>query len=184
MPDFFVAPCAEPGGNCQNAGVVCTSTTNSSQFGLCDDPPPNVFPAYIQHHTPDDWIAVVNNPDPKEVTFKAVDNCVQVVRPNGELESRCDGFLWFDKNLIFLELKDRGTQGWLTEGRQQLTVTIKNFVINHGQDFHINVAYVCNKQRPSAIVNISEQVQMFKDETAVILNRTGALLKADRNINI
>jgi hypothetical protein len=155
------------------------------KFGICDDQPPLTNPAYLKLHTPDDWIAEISNPNSKQFTFKAIDNCVPVYRTNGELESRCDGMFYYDNNLAFVELKDRGSSGWLSKGREQLTITITNFIANHDITQYNKVeAFVCNKQKPLAITTNNSEVQKFKDETAALLNNGGLLLKVDRNISI
>jgi hypothetical protein len=186
MPDFFVTPCGRANCNHLPPGNVCGSVTNNNTFGLCDDPPPSTNPAYIQHHNQNDWIATVQNIAGHDVTFKAVDNCVELLRPNGDLESRCDGFLKYNNDtLVFVELKDRDSSGWLSKGREQLTITIEKFTENHNvNNYILKEAYVCNKQRPLALTGINIEVQKFKDATANILNNTGLLLKADRNITI
>ena len=158
--------------------VVCKSTVQSSTFGLCDDPPPSSLPDYIDTTSPMKWIASVNNPNLKPVTFKAIDNCVEILRPDGLQESRCDGLLIIGSNLIFVELKDRASSGWLGKGRSQLTITITKFKQEHDvSQFEKVEAYVCNKQKPLAVTNISTEAQKFK-------NDTGILLKVDRNISI
>ncbi|MDZ4070815.1 MAG: hypothetical protein U1C70_03225 [Sediminibacterium sp.] len=185
MPDFFVTPCGRANCNHNPPTIVCKSVTNSNTFGLCDDPPPSTNPAYIQHYNQNDWIAEVNNPLAFEVTFKAIDNCVEVLRLNDELECRCDGFLHYNNTLIFVELKDRNSNGWLSKGRDQLTITIEKFSENHNIiNYIFREAYVCNKQRPLAITGINTEIQKFKDDTANILNNSGLLLKADRNIHL
>lgn len=179
MPiDFFTAPCGRQDGNCKKPGIICKSTTAISEFGLCDDPPPSNFPAYIDTENQAKWIAVVKNPDLKEVTFKAIDNCVPLIRADGQSESRCDGMLEVENTLKFIELKDRGTSHWLSKGRKQLTVTIQIFRANHEISKYKKVeAYVCNKQRPLAVTGNNTEVQQFK-------NDTGLLLKASRSISI
>lgn len=185
MPDFLISPCTQPNGNCKIAGIVCKSITSNQCFGICDDPPPLKKPAYIQFNRDDEWIAKVNNLEGKEVCFKAIDNCVPVLRSNGDLECRCDGFLIYDDNIIFIELKDRNHKGWLVKGREQITITIDMFLQNHNRnDYKFSVAYVCNKQRPMATTGISNEVQKFKDDTANLLNNNGLLLKVERVINI
>jgi len=185
MPDFLISPCLQPNGNCHLPGVVCKSYTKNTRFGICDDPQPSTTPAYIKLYHPDDWIATINNPAAKNIMFKAIDNCVPLIRVNGEPESRCDGLLEFEGNLIFIELKDRDSKGWLSKGRQQLTITIRAFVANHNKDdFNWQFGYVCNKQRPLAVTGINTEVQTFKDETSVILGNRGLLLKAERTITI
>jgi hypothetical protein len=189
MPiDFFLAPCNEVDCHCQFPklpGRICRKTTANEKFGLCDDPPPEKLPAYIQEYRRDEWIAEVDNPDSKTVTFKAIDNCVPVLRANEEVESCCDGLLLQDNNLTFVELKDRRTQGWLAKARSQITITIENFIANHDiAEYNITEAYACNKQRPFAITSSIEEVQKFKDETEALLYNNGLLLKVDRNIQI
>lgn len=186
MPDFFITPCGRANCNHLPPGTVCGSVTNNNMFGLCDDPPPSSSPAYIQHYNQNDWIATINNPTGQDVTFKAVDNCIELLRPNGDLESRCDGFLKYNNDiLVFVELKDRDSSGWLSRGREQLTITIEKFAENHNvNNYTMNEAYVCNKQRPLAVTSIITEIQKFKDDTANILNNVGMLLKADRNITL
>lgn len=186
MPiDFFQAPCTLPNGNCQLPGIECKRSTKSKKFGLCDDPPPSTEPAYVQLHSPDDWIAIVNNPNSKKITFKAIDYCVPMLRPNGQLESRCDGMLYFEHDLIFVELKDRASNGWLAKGRDQLTITIQYFCANHNINVYRKIdAYVSNKQRPLAITSTNTEIQKFKDDTANILGNAGLHLKVGRNITI
>lgn len=187
MPiDFFVAPCALIAGNCRKLGIVCANTTKSTTFGICDDPPPADTPAYLKFHSSADWIAEVDNQNAKEITFKAIDNCVKILRANGDLECRCDGMLCYDVNVvIFVELKDRTSKGWLSKGRQQLTITIGKFAENHPSgNYQLKEAYVCNKQRPLAITSTNSEVQKFKDDTSVLLGNVGLLLRVERKIEI
>jgi hypothetical protein len=156
----------------------CKSATVKDKFGLCDDPPPAKNPAYIKEDTPDDWIAEVDNKNEISVELYAIDNCIEVLRPNGEMESRCDCMLHYSNSLVFAELKDRASRGWLAKGSSQVSTTINKFKENHNiNDFDKVEAYVCNKQRPLAITGINTTVQKFKDET-------GLILKSDRNIKI
>lgn len=157
---------------------ACKTTSNKDSFGLCDDPPPSTNPAYIDETDPSIWIATVENDNNKEIHFYAVDNCVNVLRPDGLQESRCDGILRYENNLIFIELKNRGSKGWLGEGTDLLIITFRSFSINHKiTDFIIEHGYVCNKQRPLVITNNSNIQQKLKDET-------GLLLKAQSKISI
>lgn len=171
MPiDFLSAPCSVANGNCQIVGVVCKSSTNSNRFGLCDKTPPPSLPAYIDVANPADWIAEVRNPSNSTITFKAIDACVEIYRVDGSMESRCDGVLIKGNDLIFVELKDRVSSGWSSKGRQQLTITVQNFISNGNlAGFNIVCAYVCNKQRPLAITSNTNEIQQFKDDTGLIL---------------
>jgi hypothetical protein len=164
---------------------ACRTSSTATNFGLCDDPPPATNPAYIDGADDAKWIAEVRNDNAISVDFYAIDHCVVILRPNGQMESRCDGMLHYGTNLTFVELKNRSGSGWLREGREQLTKTIETFKDNYNvNNFNLEEGYVCNKQRPLAIRGNSTEFQKFKDDTAIILGNSGLLLKADRNIEI
>lgn len=158
--------------------TLCKSTTANKEFGLCDDPNQPVDPAYIDISSKERWIGKVDNRDGISVDFHAIDNCIDIRRANGEMESRCDCMLYYNNSLLFVELKDRASMGWLKKGRDQVLITINKFKEFHNiNDYDKVEAYVCNKQRPLAITAINTIMQRFKDET-------GLTLKADRNIII
>jgi hypothetical protein len=164
---------------------ACKTSSDATLFGLCDDPPPATNPAYIDETDSTKWIAEVENNGGIVVDFYAIDHCVEILRPNGEMESRCDGMLHYGTNLTFVELKNRGGSGWLSGGIEQLTKTIETFKNNHNVNkFNLKEGYVCNKQRPLAVRSIGAMAEKFKDETAILLGNSGLLLKADRNIEI
>ena len=113
------------------------------------------------------WIAWVENDLSKPVTFTAVDHCIDILPANAE---RCDGMLRYDDTIIFVELKDRTSSGWLGKARDQLNSTIdiyKNEIgLNGLNRFY---AYVSNKQRPrfnAANASIAEE---FEDNTGFVL---------------
>jgi len=91
----------------------CSTNSNNLEFGLCDAPPPSNSPAYIDETNQTVWIAKVNNPSNEDVAFYAVDNCVTVLKPDGNEDSRCDGVLFYSDILIFVELKSRESGQWL-----------------------------------------------------------------------
>jgi len=157
------------------------ATTDSLRFGICDDVAPVDCPdnpAYIDESDSGNWTAVVTNPGRKSVTFYPIDNCVEIRRPDGNMDNRCDGMLNFNKNLIFVELKDRSSQGWVGDGLKQLKITLRNFEKYHNvRDFERIYAQLCNKQRPSAVVSCKIDVNRFKDET-------GYTVIVDRNIEV
>jgi hypothetical protein len=151
---------------------ACKTSSSQLYFGLCDDPPPATSPAYIKEEEvePTDWIATVFNGAEKEVAFYAIDHCIEILRPNGEQESRCDGMIHFENDLVFVELKDRASDGWIKKGREQLTTTIRIFSDNHDKNVYHNIgAYVANKQKPLVYTGNSTQMQRFKDDTGLIL---------------
>ncbi len=164
---------------------TCKTNSNKTQFGLCDNPDPAKDPAFIDELDATKWIAEVKNENETPIDFYAIDNCINILKPNGDKESRCDGMLQYNNTLTFVELKDRVSSGWVKKGREQLTSTITHFSQNHNvSQFQFSDCYVSNKQRPLAVKSINTEVQQFKNETAVLLGNKGLLLKADRTITV
>lgn len=77
----------------------CATTTSEKVFGICDKPP-----ATLEFNKPDSWIAEVVNEDQKEITFTAIDVCLDIPPEEG---GRCDAMIRYEKTVIFIELKDR-----------------------------------------------------------------------------
>jgi len=156
----------------------CKTESNTSQFGLCDDPPPANTPAYIDENDSSKWIAIVNNPNLEDVLFYGIDHCIIILKADGTQESRCDGMLSYSNNLIFVELKSRRSKKWFKKGREQLTNTINKFKLNHDIAVYDKVeAYVCNNLKPFAHTGQAANIQKFKDET-------GLILRGQKEINI
>ena len=148
----------------------CKTHSNKIEFGLCDDPPPASNPAYIDEDDNSKWIGVVKNNNNKEVEFIAIDACIDIRKPDGNLESRCDGLLSFENNLIFVELKFREGGQWLKKGRKQLTITVNNFKMNYNILDYNNVhGNVCNSLRPLSHSGHAANIQQFFDETNLVL---------------
>jgi hypothetical protein len=165
--------------------TTCKTNSNKSSFGLCDNPDPAKDPAFIDEIDITKWIAEVKNEEETTIDFYAIDNCVEILKPNGYKESRCDGLLHYNNTLTFVELKDRASSGWVKKGREQLIATITHFSQNTTlSNFQFSDCYVCNKQRPLAVKSINTEVQQFKNDTAILLGNKGLLLKADRTIVI
>jgi hypothetical protein len=147
---------------------TCQSQTNQYKFGLCDDP--NEDPAYIDIDIDDcsKWIAIVENNQEIEVIFTAIDNCIEILRSNGEKENRCDGMLTYNNHLIFVELKERKSKNrdWCGDGENQLRKTINVFIANHDLAIYKSKkAYIANSRKPNFQSSQSERMDRFKDET-------------------
>lgn len=156
----------------------CKSSSNKKEFGLCDDPPPPSLPAYIDELDKSKWIATINNRNSKKVDFIAIDACIDIRKADGNLESRCDGLLAYDNDLIFVELKSREGGQWLKKGREQLTITVDNFKDNYNISQYNDVsANVCNSLRPQSHSGHAVNIQRFFDDT-------GLVLRADSTIEI
>ncbi len=149
----------------------CQENTNQQLFGLCDDPPPANNPAYINYdtHLKPGWIAEVQNNNSYEVTFTAIDNCIEIKRANGEDESKCEGFLTYNDSIIFVELKNRISKGWLAKARDQIKVTIGIFKLNHDVTIYSSKrAHVANAQRPFFQSGFQQVIDEIKNETGFI----------------
>lgn len=71
--------------------VNCQTFSDRKIFGLCDDPLPDSNPAYIDEEDGGKWIAVVENDDRCEITFTAIDNCIEIKRTDGKPAKRMPG---------------------------------------------------------------------------------------------
>lgn len=151
----------------------CIENTNALVFGICDDPPTKEKPgepAYLDFEDSEKWIAWVDNDLGKQVTFTAVDHCIDIKRANGEVESSCDGMLNYDSTLIFVELKDSNRSGWLGKAIDQLQVTIGIYKAELGLNgYNRYYAYVANKQRPYFNAANPALAEKFEDDTDFIL---------------
>ena len=107
----------------------CQSQTHRHKFGICDQPFPPETPAYLDTENPRDWIAIVENSQEIEATFTAIDNCIEIRRPNGEMDSRCDGMLTYDKCIIFVELNVSCDHVWIVVVKKIITTVIGCIVI-------------------------------------------------------
>lgn len=159
---------------------VAKCQTNSSRktFGLCDEPPPAKNPAYIDEANGANWIAVVENESQQQITFTAIDNCIEIFKPNGKMKQRCDGMLSYNTTVIFVELKDRDAQGnaWVEDAIPQLKSTIESFEdTNMADDFKKKLAYVANKQHPKFKSTQQRRMDAFYDETNYVLRIQGRI---------
>lgn len=117
---------------------------NQAQFGLCDDQ--DTTRAYVDTTTPAKWVATVENPSEKAVTFTAIDKCV-IQDCDEPGRGRSDGMLTTDDLLYLVELKDQ-KKHWLPHAIEQLESTIQFLHANHDlTPFRHKKAFACNKRR-------------------------------------
>ncbi len=159
---------------------VANCQTNSSRkiFGLCDDPPPVKNPAYIDEVNGANWIAVIENESLQQITFTAIDNCIEILKPNDKTKKRCDGMLTFNSTVIFVELKDRDAQGnaWVEDAIPQLKSSIQDFEKTEMADiFSRKLAYVANKQHPRFKSTQQRRMDAFFDDTNYVLRIQGRI---------
>lgn len=122
----------------------CQDSSAAQRFGIRDTPP-----AYITTTDPNLWIATVENPTQKNISFTAVDKCIENIRDNGEDESSCDCILTYDGNIVFIELKEK-TKAWKNSGIEQLEKTIEIYNRDAGlAGYARRRAYVANRKHPN-----------------------------------
>lgn len=154
--------------------------SDKKRFGICDTPPPPANKAYIDEANGQNWIAVVDNLYQDSVSFIPVDNCIEIKRPDGTMDNRCDGFLYYDATVIFVELKQRNDKGskWIKEADNQLRVTIGHFEkVSQAKDFSIKKAYIANSDSPR--FRASQAIRMDN-----FLTDTGYSLRIENRIQI
>jgi hypothetical protein len=156
--------------NFMDAG--CQTHSSRKKFGLCDDPPPAINPAYIDEANGAKWIAVVINEYEYYCTFTAVDNCIDVRKPSGKPDKRCEGILSYNDTIIFVELKQRGALGpdWVKTAEEQIRVTIGHFErTDAAEDFTEKKAYIANSEHPKFKESQTDRMEKFAHETGYIL---------------
>ena len=153
----------------------CQSVSNKKRFGLCDEQD-NKEPAYLDEQNEDKWIAVVENEELKEVHFIAIDYCIDIWRDKEkkEMDNRCDGMLWYETSIVFVELKDRvskkNTNAWVKDGEKQLKRTIEYFEkTEQSNRFTEKRAYIANKAHPTFKESQLQRMKSFKQETGYTL---------------
>lgn len=133
---------------------------NQAQFGLCDDQ--NSTPAYVDTAKPDTWVATVQNPGQRPVTFTAIDKCVMrdADKPG---RGRCDGMLTTDDLLYLVELKDQKTN-WMPQAIAQLESTIQLLCAHHDLTrFRHKKAFACNKRHKGfEVIDNERQLRFFR----------------------
>lgn len=146
-----------------------TQTSNATNFGICDDQ--NWSPAYIDETNIEKWVADVRNAKNKLIYFYPIDYCVDTLRSDGTMDNRCDGLIKYDNQLIFVELKDRDSQGWISDGLTQLKSSISHFEKAHPDILSTSTikAQLCNKQRPRAVIASNAARARFKNDTGYVV---------------
>jgi hypothetical protein len=171
MPiDFFIAPCTRENGNCRREGVVCKRTINNAQFGICDRDSGKRKPAFvdINNKNKEIWDVIVENSEEKDITFKAIDFCVDIFRKAKELIKRCEGFLFYENKIIFLEIKNRTHGRWLADACEKFIETITKFKENYPDNaFEILKPVIANKCFFRTHQNEMVQKQRLKDNIGV-----------------
>lgn len=148
--------------------VCVTDNISESVFGIYD--PQDGGPACVDYSNRGLWIAEVENRRGISLNFTAVDNCVEILREDGQMENRCDGILTGGGYLIFIELKDQRGE-WIQHAvEKQLKTTIEYFKSNYDITLYKKrYAYACNRRHPRFQYSHMSMMEEFRRETDVRL---------------
>lgn len=144
------------------------------KFGICDYPGPSTTMAYIAEKQGEDWIAAVDNYNRIRVYFVPIDHCIELWRADGIMDNRCDGCLFYDETIIFVELKQRSPRGgnrqWIDMADKQLRSTIRHFEKEDvAANFSVKKAYIANSEKPKFISTRMERMDRFFTDTGYVL---------------
>ena len=132
----------------------CRYTTNEMKFGLYDAE--DSSSVRIKLIDEDIWNATVLNSTGKNILVTAIDNCVDIFRQNGEMDSRCDCMLTYDTTILFIELKHK-RNSWQSEGLAQIENVVK-ILIAEIPDYYNNF-----KKRKAIVANRRHQFPAFQE---------------------
>lgn len=151
---------------------LCEDITIERFFGICDNR--SGERAYIntdprQHSI---WSATIQNKTRKQITFTALDKCIEIPRGDGKMSKRCEGVITVENTIIFLEVKERRDKAstWAKDAEALLKMTIENI------EKRIDISLFENKY--AAITNRlqrnqekhSVRMKKFFEETGYILH--------------
>lgn len=90
------------------------------------------------------------------------------------MDNRCDGMLWYDKAVVFVELKERESKksknDWVKDGEKQLKRTIEYFEkTEQSNKFTEKRAYIANNAHPKFKKSQIQRMKNFKEETGYTL---------------
>lgn len=161
------------------------STTTYSHlkdsFGIFDDDLLPTAPAEVVLF--EDGIAKVENPNKNSVYFIPLDKNIECIRDDGTQESQCDALLICLRpqnryDFYFVELKNIRTGGWVSDGVEQLKVTINTFRSSYNLScLSIKMAFLANKKFAFYHSNTShrELMEKFRYETGFRLSICAAI---------
>ncbi|HOY31690.1 MAG TPA: hypothetical protein PKW80_07405 [Bacteroidales bacterium] len=137
--------------------TVCQKTTSEKKFGLYDAE--DKTPVKIKLTDEPSWNATILNTECRTISFTAIDNCIDVYRENGEMDSRCDCMLSYNSTLLFVELKNK-RDSWQSEGLSQIENIAKKMIEE------IPDIYYHFKKRKAIVANRKHQFPAFQNSNA------------------
>lgn len=137
----------------------CQTKTDKELFGIRDDD--NDSCSYLVSEENKNWIAKVENSNKKEITFIAIDNCLNIRDKNDNKQSVCDCMLTFENSIIFIELKEM-RKDYIQKAKDQLKNTIRIFQENHDSSiYRKKLAFIANRRHPHFNYSQKESMHDF-----------------------
>lgn len=156
MPNFFSSQCKE-------------AARTDLRFGLIDDKAKHPM-AFSTTSNENDWTAIVDNSKGKEVSFIAIDQCLEILdEQTNEQESLCDGMLLFEDSLYMVELYSR-RKSKNTKAEKQLRNTIRLIKQYHTELPHTRKAFINNKRDKNFQTVTMQRQAKFYNETGFRLD--------------
>jgi len=157
--------------------ILCQDITDAKRFGICDDKPHQR--ACIDTIDGRNWMTVIENDLRHDVTFTALDNCIEIRKDNGKMESRCEGIITYNYTIIFLEIKDRtgGANTWAKDADKQLKTSIAliELKVDLG-NFLSRKAYISNRIQRGSKQNHPVRIKQFLEQTGYILRVNSSIV--------
>ena len=199
MPvDFYTIPCANPSGNCTTHPLPCLANILNPKFGITDENGGDSTPARVDVVNSAIWDLTVTNNSKCDVKFKAVDWCVPIYRTGTydldddtrtaaqfstdnvgtELIKRCEGFLQYDNNILFIEIKRIKTKPskWIKDAREKFEETILSFKEHHPHlKIHIMKPIIVNPKHRGLAPTEMVQKKILKDKIGVEFIRQNSI---------
>jgi len=128
-------------------------------FGICD--PQDSTVAYVDLDNSGDWIASVDNPQGRAITFTAIDKCV--IKDHEYIgRGRCDAMLTATDLLYLVELKDQRIAR-KADAIEQLESTLNFLLANHDvSKYRHKKVFLCNRRKkPFAVLDNERQRNFF-----------------------
>jgi hypothetical protein len=148
----------------------CQDETNLRNFGICDDKLHQR--AYIHTGHGGNWTAVVQNDNQYDVTFTALDHCIEIRNSKGKMQSRCEGIITYNNTIIFIEIKQRtgDAKTWAKDADKQLrsTISVVSAKINLNL-FVVKKAAIANPLHRRSAEKHTTRMMKFLDDTGYIL---------------
>lgn len=149
----FLSPDCSGKTYCEYSTPACLEILEYPRFGINDGTPR--MPAFVVINNEQAWDLTVENPNRRQVRFKAIDFCVNIFRTGSynlnndertaqefssdEVSSsrggqikRCEGMLIIDnEQFLFIEIKKAIYGSWLKDAREKFEESILSFKEHH-----------------------------------------------------